>query len=194
MLFNMLLREAIDNKQFESTEDLVKSIKSILRKASFPRYKENRSGSEKGFAAPSQYGYKYKYLNGVVTISFFGTEPSWISELARAFKTADINYHYNDKQDIFLIKAQDNVKPLDVMKPDSVDEYENNTFDVIGSIANSKTEIAEVIKSFNTTQKAIYDELVMNGLVEWRMFKQRLGKDVQKFKYKLVPIKIESDK
>jgi hypothetical protein len=194
MLFNNLLKEAIENKQFESVEALVKAVKSVLRKASFPRYKENKANSEKGFASPSQYGYKYKYLNGAITISFFGAERSWVSELARALKTVEINFHFNEKQDIFLIKSLDNVKPLDLMDGDAVEEYEKGTFGVIGTKVDSKHDIKTVIDEFTSTQRSIYFELVRNEMVEWKMIKVRIGQDSVKFKYKLVAIKIETDK
>lgn len=194
MLFKTLLKETLENKQFDSIEDMVKAVKSILRKATFPRYKENKAKSEKGFATPSQFGYKYKYLNGTITISFFGAERSWISELARALGTTQIHFHFNEKQDIFLIKGIENVKPLEAMSGDAVDEFKNGSFDVIGTTADSKAEIKAAIDGFNPTQKEIYFELVRNEMVEWKMIKTRLGKDVTKFRYKLVPVKIEEDK
>lgn len=190
MLFHILLKEAIEEKQFETVEDFVKMIKSILRKASFPRYKEKKSKSVKGFAAPSQYGYKYKYLNGDITISFFGAERAWISELARALSTEKVNFHFNEKQDIFLIKAEDNVVPTELMTGSALEELEHNHFGVVGTTVDSRSEIKDAINSFNTTQREIYNELVHNGMVEWKMTKTRLGK-VVKFKYRLVPVKQE---
>jgi hypothetical protein len=185
MAFSDLLKEAILQYQFETVDDMVKSIKSILRKASFPRYLEKKSGE--GFASPSRHGYKYKYMNGVVTISFYGTERSWVSELAKAFAVAKINYHYNEKEEIFMIKDTDNVTPEELLSAEAQDELENGKHHVIGTVVRSKHDIAEIINNFTETQRSVYSELINAGLVKWTMTKYKIGNQ-QKFKYALKKI------
>lgn len=185
MNFADLLKEAVLQYQFETTEDLVKSIKSILRKASFPRYMEKKSGD--GFASPSRHGYKFKYMNGIVTISFYGTERAWVSELAKAFASAKINYHYNEKEEIFMVKDTENVTPEELLSPEAQEELENNKYHVIGTVVRSKHDIKDCINTFTEEQRSIYKELFNAGLVLWQMTKYRIGNQ-QKFKYALKKI------
>ena len=172
-------------KNFNSEEELLLALRRILRKASFPKYTERKSGSGKGFGAPTQFGYKFKGIHGNYLISFFGHEALWISELARALKAAKINYHYNDKQNIFSIKSFDNLKPEALLSPEATEELEFGAYDIIDLVVKDKTSIKPLLAGFNRTQRRVYDELIDNGLIEWRL--NRAGKsDSPKISYILV--------
>ena len=192
MIFANLLKEAVLDYQFDTTEDLVKAVKGILRKASFPRYMESKSKSEKGFSSPSRNGYKYKFMNNVITVSFFGAEKTWEHELSRALTAAKINYLFNEKQCIFMIKSEDNVSPDDLLSPEAQDELETNKYHVIGKVVDSKHDIKEIINTFTETQRSVYVELTNSGLIQWQMAKFRIGNQ-QKFKYALKKIGEDTD-
>lgn len=174
-------------KSFTSIEDLHKTIRNILRRASFPRYKESKFGSAKGFGAPTQFGYKLKFIQGDCTISFFGQENYWISELAKALRNAKINYQYNERNNLFSIKAFDNLAPSALLSPEATEELESGAYGVIGTAAKDKTAIKQEIMEFSTTQKKIYDELVGEGLIEWKLQRNKRG-SVDKIIYQLIKI------
>lgn len=182
MLFKQIIEEAYTpEKNFDSQESLISAIKSILRKVSFPRAKEVKSKADKGFEQPTKFGYVYKFFNGNVTISFIGAEVRWISELMKSLTTEKINFHYNKKTEMFLIKSEENVKQTKETYPEEVqEELESGTYYVIGAVAESKAEIKDVIENFNTVQRKIYNFLFNNDLIVWGFVKLK-----QKYVYKL---------
>lgn len=115
-ILEKLLTEVYNREgSFSTEDDLIRNIKSILRRTSIPRHSQTKASSEKGFALPTKVGYKYQYLNGIITVSFpLGAERSWIGEVTKEFSKADIIFHYNESKEIFLIKVSENLKPEDV--------------------------------------------------------------------------------
>jgi peptidyl-tRNA hydrolase len=186
-IFKELLQEALQEKQFTDYEEFTKAVKSILRKASFPKYKETKASSEKGYGAPIKFGYKYKCIDNDITVSFFGAERSWINELAHALTKAKINYHYNDRNEIFLITAKDNLKPDAYISDEAMAELESGEYKVLGTSVAGKNDISKITDKFDATQKSIYKELIDNGLIEWKIVKLKLG-EITKFKYRLVKV------
>lgn len=122
-IFDRLLKEALELREgiFENEEELIKKIKSILRKSSIPKHKETKVNSEKGFSFTKKYGYRYTYLHETITITFpLGTERVWIGEITKELTKADIIFHYNEKQEIFMIKVDENVKTIIVDEPEEI--------------------------------------------------------------------------
>jgi len=181
-IFTKLLQEALYDKQFDTTDDLVKAVKQILRQSDIPRHL-SKSTKDKGFQETSRFGYSYSYINGNITISFFGVDKHDISTLARDFSNKDINYKYNDKTVQFLIKQDDNVKPDSLLSSEAKMELEDNVYDVLRTSIKEKSKIKDAISSFNSTQNRIYQELLKFNLVEWKYLKGDNGR----YTYMLLP-------
>lgn len=166
-MFKHILQEALAEKQFESNDDLLKMVKSILRKSSLYSYREKKSSD--GFVEPSRHGYKFTYLNGNITLSFMGVSSSEINELASLFAKNKINYLYNSHQEMFLIKAKDNVKLPEDEYPENVkEELATGIYDVLNSQSKDKSGIKNIINNFDKKQKEIYNFLINNSLAEWK--------------------------
>lgn len=190
MNFKQILIEAFEpEKHFNSEEELITSVKSILRKSSITRYKEIKS-KDKGFSLPQKYGYSYKFYNGNITISLIGVEKTSINELMRTLTHEKIVYHYNSSNEIFLIKGNENIIPSEEVFPTDVsEELKNNSYNIIGQESKDKNGIKDIINNFDSIQKRIYLYLISNELIEWKYIRNETG---NKFVYKLVKIEGEN--
>ena len=175
-IFNRLLSEAIQNeKQFETSEELSKKVKSILRKSSITSYKETKA-TESGFKIPHRLGYKLRQLQGNITISFIGNEKSWINELLRELGKNKINYAFNNQSEMFLIRAEDNIKSESVLSPEARKELENGEFGIIGMEVHQKKDIKAAVDNLSYLEKEIYNELIKGNFVTWKQIKLTPGK------------------
>lgn len=181
-IFDKLLKEALSDATFESTDEFVKAVKQVLRQSDIPRH-VTKASKDKGFQETSRFGYSYSFLNGNITISFFGVDKHDINTLARDLSAKDINYKYNDKTVQFLIKTDDNVKSDALLSDEAKSELENNIYDVLGTSVKEKSKIKNTIAEFNHTQNKIYQELLKFELVQWKYIKGDNGR----FAYVLLP-------
>jgi len=175
-VFNRILSEAIQNeKQFESSDDLIKKTKSILRKSSVSSYKETKAG-DAGFKTPHRLGYKFAALNGNITISFVGNEKSWINEIIRELGKNKVNYSFNAAHEIVLIKSEDNIKGESILSPEARKELDNGEFGIIGTEVHQKKDIKSAVDNLAYLEKEIYNELIKGNFVTWKQIKLAPGK------------------
>jgi len=175
-VFNRILSEAIQNeKQFESSDDLIKKTKSILRKSSVSSYKETKA-EDAGFKTPHRLGYKFAALNGNITISFVGNEKSWINEIIRELGKNKVNYSFNAAHEIVLIKSEDNIKGESILSPEARKELDNGEFGIIGTEVHQKKDIKGAVDNLAYLEKEIYNELIKGNFVTWKQIKLAPGK------------------
>jgi hypothetical protein len=175
-VFNRILSEAIQNeKQFESSDDLIKKVKYILRKSSVASYKETKA-SDSGFKTPHRLGYKFAALNGNITISFVGNEKSWINEIIRELGKNKVNYSFNSAHEIILIKSEDNIKGESILSPEARKELENGEFGIIGITVHQKKDIKDAVEHLAYLEKEIYNELIKGNFITWKQVKLAPGK------------------
>ena len=177
-ILNTLLYEALNDKSFENEDDLVKAIRSVLRKSSVSSYKEKKSSG--GYVEPSRHGYSYTSIKVAgslrIVISFVGVSQNEINEVAGALAQAKVNYKINNHTCSILILGDDNVKAEALISSPTKRELEHGLYSVLGTSTRNKTDINKVVKEFNSTQQRIYAELKHFDLIRWDYIKGENGR------------------
>jgi hypothetical protein len=177
-IIDKILNEALTEKTFDSEEDLVKAIRSVLRKSSLSSYKEKKSTG--GYVEPSRHGYSYKSINIngslKITISFVGVSQTEINEVIAALAKANVNYKINNHLSAILISGDDNIKPDALLSDETKRELDMDLYCVLGTHVRNKSDITKAINSFNSTQRKIYDQLKKFDLVQWDYIKGENGR------------------
>lgn len=155
-LFQTLLQEALDQKQFDTIGDLKLAIKSVLN--SHSKLAMNDDSSEF-----SKFGYKFKTYKREFRLKLFGDNShNLISDL----KQAKIHCRYSTINDIIVIRYEDNVSLSGLLSDEAQNEIESGTYGLIGYVTKDKDN-----PEFFDEQQKIYNELNKNKLVYWNFSK-----------------------
>jgi len=177
-ILNKILSEALNEKSFDTEEDLIKAIRSVLRKSSLASYKEKKSSD--GYVEPSRHGYSYKSisLRGSIkiTLSFVGVSQSEINEVAAALAKAKVNYKINNHISSILVDGDDNIKPEALISNDTKNELNYGSYEVLGTKVRNKSDINKAINQFDSIQKRVYNELKKFSMIEWAYVKGDNGR------------------
>lgn len=151
-IFSSLLKEAIENKPFDTVGDLKKAILQILNQHSKVTIGDNSPEYVK-------FGFKFKTYKREFRIKIFGDDSH---SLLFALKKSGIHCKYSSMNDTIFIRYEDNVSKTGLLSSDAQEEIENNTYGLIGYVTTDKDN-----PQFFDVQERIYEELNKYNMIQW---------------------------
>jgi hypothetical protein len=189
-MFKELLREALEDKLFTTVDELLKSIKSVLRKSPVSAAKEKYSKSNPGTKIPISFGYKliYNAKEEKVKIIFSGSDMSQnLHSVMSLLKDVEIKFSYSDN--VIVINVDENVSTDSLLLDISTEEIEDGRYNVLGHVVQYKSDIKHALDEFSSVQRRVYWDLLAHKKADWKLITTKLGKiDRQEYVFQLNPI------
>jgi hypothetical protein len=189
-MFREFLKEALDEKLFKTTEELLKTVKSVLRKSPVSAAKEKKSKTNPGTRIPLSFGYKliYNSKEEKIKIIFSGSDISHnLHSVMSLLKDQEIRFSYSDN--MIVINIDENVDANSLLLPESTEEIEDGRYNVLGSSVQYKSDIKHEINDFSSVQRKIYFDLLAHKKADWKLITTKLGKiDRQEYVFQLNPV------
>jgi hypothetical protein len=189
-MFKELLKEALDEKLFTTVEELLKSVKSVLRKSPVSAAKEKKSKTNPGTKIPISFGYKliYNAKEEKIKIIFSGSDISQnLHSVMSLLKDVEIKFSYSDN--MIIINVDENVDNNSLLLDITTEEIEDGRYSVLGHSVQYKSDIKHALDEFSSVQRRVYWDLLAHKKADWKLVTTKLGKiDRQEYVFQLNPV------